>query len=387
MNKPLKAPKKTKDPAPSDHQTPIHLEYIRHLADISEDNGEEQITNYHRAMFTNKHGAELEQLAHQIKHSETRLDGLEPEWRRATEKLNAIDPLFPNNGSAAKTEESPQPWNHWDRWMFVMAGIGVVCLVVFGVLNISFNLIESGLVLFGDHPYRAYFWAALLPVGALGIKIGWDLITSRSFKSIYVWCCLGTGFLGVLVWLQSYASIYPSLSMSTAEQLESIHLLTDQETADPKVPFGKVKWVDMILVVSQAIAELFLSALLGIYMTIIYQKHRTIKPSIHPEYLYWDGERLKLERSVFDERKTLATARGRMKELDSQLAVYLAYAKSVYQRELVLSQNHCFRKERLLTELTSDVMERLQSIRASSDINHLIADSPGEPASLETKTA
>ena len=76
-----------------------------------------------------------------------------------------------------------------------------------------------------------------------------------------------------------------------------------------------------------------------------------------------------------------------MKELDSQLAVYLAYAKSVYQRELVLSQNHSFRKERLLTELTSDVMERLQSIRASSDINRLIADSPGKPASLETKTA
>ena len=387
MNKPFKVLGTSTDPSSLAPQPPIHLEYIRHLADISDDNGEEQITKYHQAMFTHKHGAELEQLAHQVKHSETRLDGLEPEWRRVTEKVNEIDPILPNQGNATKSEEPPQLWNHWDRWMFVMAGIGVVCLVVFGVLNISFNLIESGLVLFGDHPYRAYFWAALLPVGALGIKIGWDLITSRSFKSIYVWCCLVTGFLGVLIWLLSYASIYPSLSMSTAEQLESIQLFTDQETADLTVPFGNVKWVDMALVVSQAIAELFLSALLGIYMTIIYQKHRTIKPSIHPEYLHWDGERLKLERSVFDERKTLATARGRMKELDSQLAVYLAFAKSVYQRELALSQNDSSRKERLLTDLASEVMERLQSITESREINHLIEDSPGEHASLETKTA
>lgn len=55
--------------------------------------------------------------------------------------------------------------------------LAVISLLVFGVFNVSFNLLESGIVTFTEHPVRAYLWAALLPVGALGVKVGrfWNL--------------------------------------------------------------------------------------------------------------------------------------------------------------------------------------------------------------------
>ena len=93
--------------------------------------------------------------------------------------------------------------------MFAAALLGIASLIVFGVLNISFNLLESGLVTFMENPVRAYFWTALLPVGALGVKVGWDFLQNRRIRDMYLWACLALGVGGVLVWVAAYASIYP----------------------------------------------------------------------------------------------------------------------------------------------------------------------------------
>jgi hypothetical protein len=41
--------------------------------------------------------------------------------------------------------------------MFASALLGIIGLLVFGVLNVSVNLLESGLVTFLESPVRAYF--------------------------------------------------------------------------------------------------------------------------------------------------------------------------------------------------------------------------------------
>lgn len=39
----------------------------------------------------------------------------------------------------------------------------------------------------------AYLWAALLPVGALAVKVGWDVLASARLRTLYLWACLGIG--------------------------------------------------------------------------------------------------------------------------------------------------------------------------------------------------
>src|SRR5881396_4294701 len=96
--------------------------------------------------------------------------------------------------------------------MFIVGCLGIVCLITFGVWNISFNLLESGLITFRENPVRSYLWAALLPVGALAVKIGWDFLQDRRRRDVYLWSCLLLGMLGVIVWAGAYASVYPTLS-------------------------------------------------------------------------------------------------------------------------------------------------------------------------------
>ena len=150
----------------------IHMEFIQNLAEFSKDNGIEEVETYHRAIFLNHYGKDLERFQQQRLGHENQLEYLDAKLESANAKLVDLEKLIPVDEDGHPDVQPTAPWNHWDRAMFGAAFLGVCCLVIFGVLNISFNLLESGIVTFLEHPVRAYFWAALLPVGALGVKIG-----------------------------------------------------------------------------------------------------------------------------------------------------------------------------------------------------------------------
>jgi hypothetical protein len=91
-----------------------------------------------------------------LAYLEGRLRTMMPRWRSARNSFR-----FNVEGQQDVTPTSP--WNAWDIAMFVACALGIVCLIGFGMWNISFNLLESGLVTFRENPFRSYLWAALLP--------------------------------------------------------------------------------------------------------------------------------------------------------------------------------------------------------------------------------
>jgi hypothetical protein len=210
----------------------IHLEFIQNQAETGDGDKTEAVEVYHRALFLNRHAADLERYQQQGKIHENRLGYLETRLKEAHARLAALQQLAPVEVNGAPDVRPTSPCNLWDRAMFGISLLGVACLLVFGVLNVSFNLLESGLVTFIQNPTRAYFWAALLPVGALAVKVGWDFLQSPRKREFYLWSCLLAGIAGVLVWVGAYVSVYPTISKSTDEQIATLSVF-DQGGANP----------------------------------------------------------------------------------------------------------------------------------------------------------
>jgi hypothetical protein len=265
------------------------------------------------------------------------------------------------------------PWNLWDRTMFLLAFLGVASLLVFGVLNVSFNLLESGLVTFLESPIRAYFWAALLPVGALAVKVGWDSLQSRRGREIYQWTCLGIGIAGVLAWVAAYASVYPTLSKSTEEHIASLSVY-DQGSGDTPLVSGGAKRIDIVIVAAQAAAEIFLSAVLGMFMTMLYARHRPVRLAGNPEFLQLDEDRRGLEDAVARERVALAEARGSTSRLEHQLAAFVAFARSMFQKEAALREDQGHHQRLLLDQISQQLRDQLRAVEN------------GRPAALDART-
>jgi hypothetical protein len=210
---------------------------------------------------------------------------------------------------------------------------------------------------------RAYFWAALLPVGALGVKVGWDFLQNRRARALYLWLCLGLGIIGVLAWIAAYASVYPSLSKSVSENIQSLSVfdkagsgLLGGQSA------GGAKWVDMITVAAQAVAEVFVSAVLGMYLTTLYARHRRVRLAGNPLFTQLDDERRELEEDIARERLALASARGEECKLQNQLEALVAYAKSIFHKESENRRDESRHKKALLDEISAQLRAQLETI-------------------------
>jgi hypothetical protein len=289
---------------------------------------------------------------------------LEARLKEVHARLAGMEKLVPvtNNGEA--DIKPTAPWNAWDMFMFTVAGLAVLALLAFGVLNISFNLLESGLVTFLENPVRSYFWAALLPIGALGVKIGWDFIQSPRRREIYVWSCLAAGIIGVLVWLAAYSTVYPTLSKSTTEQLATLSVFDAPNSQNGFLrgtTAGGAKVVDAVIVAAQAIAEIFLSAALGIYMTVIHGRHRKVMLAGNPLFTQLDQERRGLEEDVARERLAIAEARGSQTRLENELTALIAYARSLFQKEAALRQDQSQQKRILLDQISEQLSAQLRT--------------------------
>lgn len=340
----------------------VHLEFIQNQTGLPEDAGIKEVEDYHRALFLHHHAQELERFQQQARTHEERLEHLDARLKGTHAKLGGMEQLIPVDLEGEPDIKPTLPWNRWDRAMFVVAALAIVSLLVFGVLNISFNLLESGLVTFVENPVRAYFWAALLPVGALAVKVGWDFLQSRRLRDAYLWASLVIGIVGVLVWLGAYAAVYPTLSKSTKEHIESLSVFEQGGSSEAGITVGGAKWVDVITVVSQATAEIFLSAVLGMYMTMLYTRHRPVRLAGNPLFTQLDQERRTLEESVEQERMALADARGNQTRLENQLSALLSFARSMFHKEAAQQRDHSRQKRVLLDQISEQLRSQLQHV-------------------------
>lgn len=360
----------TSSASPAQIPSSIHLEFIRSVVDSGEEEGAIHVEHFHRSLFLNQHGSDLERLRLERQTAEERLAALEPRLLQTQRNLATQERYVPAIEDGIPDDQPNAPWNLWDRTMFVIAAVAIVCLLLFGVLNVSFNLLESGIVTFSQNPVRAYFWAALLPVGALAVKVGWDFLRSRRARSAYLWTSLILGLLAVFIWVVAYASVYPSLSRTTDEQIAALSVFAEPAVTDDSfwgTTAGGVKRLDMILVAAQAIAEICLSAALGIYMTQVYLRHRPVRLAANPTFAQLDDDRRQLESEVSRERTALAAALGNQCRLEQQLAVFVAYARSLYQREVAAQRDRSHQKRRLIEEIADQLRSRLADIDRLGD--------------------
>ncbi len=355
------------------------MDYIQNLAVTEGQDGAAAVETYHQAMFLHEHGVELERFKQQEHIHQDRLDHLEQQLTGTRNRLAEVERLEPIENDGELDDQPTTPWNIWDRTMFAMGAIGILAMVVFGIMNISFNLLESGIVTFMEHPIRAYFWAALLPVGALAVKVGWDLLENDRSRSRYVWTTLGIGILSLLVWIGAYALVYPSLSKTTEEQIGSLTVFgSDADNATEASATG-VKTLDMINVIAQAISEICLSAVLGIYLTMIYQKHRPVRLAMNPTFYQFDQERDSLEKSIATERLALANAQGQINHLENKLTVIKAYAKALFQKETIHREENDHQKHLTLARIENELRSHLSELDQTNATN-------GHNPSIETTT-
>ena len=352
----------------------VHLEFIQNELENPEAASLEQVEDYHRALFLHHHAVEWEKYLQQAKTHEDRLAFLESQLKSTDAVLNSRSKLVPVAVNGEEDTRPTSPWNAWDLLMFVICSVGIVCLITFGIWNISFNLLESGLITFRENPVRSYLWAALLPVGALAVKIGWDFLQDRRRRDVYLWTCLVLGMSGVLVWAAAYACVYPTLSKGIGEHIAS---LTVFDNASPSssatgLNFAGAKWIDVITVASQATAEIFLSAVMGMYLTVLYARHRPVRLALDPTFNQLTQERRHLETRIAQERSNLGEANGNLVRLENQLSALIAYGRSVFHRERAQRKDQSEKRQVILDQLSEHVRSHLET----SNANRLMSKSP-----------
>lgn len=348
----------------------VHLEFIQNRATFAEGNALEEVEAYHRALFLHHHARDLERFQQEVRIHEDQLGRFELFLQETNARLSGVNKLIPVQLNGEPDIQPTSPWNAWDRAMFIGALVGICALLIFGVLNISFNLLESGLITFTESPMRAYFWAALLPVGALGVKIGWDFLQRQRLRDIYLWSCLTVGVAGVMMWLIAYAFVYPTLSKTTSEHID---LLSVFDQSSPGSGFlggtnaAGVKTADVVIVGAQAVAEIFLSAVLGMYMTVIYVRHRPVRLSPNPLYTQLDEERVSLAKNIASERLALGEARGNISRLENQMTALLSYAKSMFQKETAMQRDQNVQRIAVLEKISEQLRVQLAGVRANEN--------------------
>jgi hypothetical protein len=360
---------------------PVHLEFIQNQLENpgASTAAVGEIEHYHRALFLHHHAVEWEQARQKARTHTERLVFLESCLKETELRLTERPGLVPVIVDGREDTTPSPPWNGWEIFMFALCSLGILCLIAFGVSNISFNLLESGFITFRENPLRAYLWSALLPVGALAIKVGWDSVPEKRTRDKYLWFCLAAGILGVLVWVAAYASVYPSLSKGINDQINSLSVF-DAQSSSAAAPhglnFAGAKWIDVVTVAGQAVAEIFLSAVLGMYMTILYSRHRPVRLAVDPATVQLSQERGRLEERIARERHGLGEANGHLVKLENQLAALLAYGKSMFHRETARRQDQTQKRQIILEQLSDHVRHHLDSPEPANGLATAGAASP-----------
>jgi hypothetical protein len=354
----------------------VHLEFIQNQLENPEPTGPDEIEKYHRALFMHHHAVQWEKYRQQARTHEEKLLFLEGQLKATDLELGARAKLVPVTVDGQEDAKPTSPWNLWDMLMFGACVAGIVCLITFGVWNISFNLLESGLITFRDNPLRSYLWAALLPVGALAVKVGWDFLQDRQRRDIYLWSCLLVGMMGVLVWVIAYACVYPTLSKGVNEHIAALTVFdnSSNSAAGSGLNFAGAKWIDVVTVAGQAVAEIFLSAVMGIYLTTLYARHRPVRLAYDPAFVQLSHERQSLETNIARERMQLGEANGNLVRLENQLTALISFGKSLFHRESARRLDQTAKRQVILDQLSDHLRTHLDGVEPA---NRLAATNAG----------
>src|SRR5207249_8890219 len=88
--------------------------------------------------------------------------------------------------------------------------------------------------------------------------------------------------------------------------------------SDLGLNWAGAKWIDVVTVAGQAIAEIFLSAVMGMYLTSLYSRHRPVRLAPDPAFVQLDRVRENLEERIARERVNLGEATGHLTRLENQ---------------------------------------------------------------------
>jgi hypothetical protein len=196
------------------------------------------------------------------------------------------------------------------------------------------------------------------------VKIGWDFLENSKRRQLYLWICLSLGLLGVIVWAGAYACVYPTLSKGINEHIAALTVFDNSPAGATTgaLNFAGAKWIDVVTVAAQAVAEIFLSAVLGMYLTSLYLRHRPVRLAQDPAFVQFSQERRSLEEQIARERLSLGDAQGNLVRLENQLAALLAYGKSMFHRETAKRQDQSEKRQLVLEQLSEHVREHLERI-------------------------
>jgi hypothetical protein len=342
----------------------VHLEFIQNQ--LENPTGAHEVEHYHRSLFMHHHAVEWEKFQQIAKTHGEKVAFLEGRLKNTDLGLSERTRFVPVTADGQEDTRPNSTWNAWDVAMFVACSLGILCLITFGVWNISFNLLESGLVTFRENPLRSYLWAALLPVGALAVKLGWDLLQDKKRRDIYLWSCLIAGMAGVFVWVGAYACVYPTLSKGIDEHIAALTVFDNQPAGSPSagLNFAGAKWIDVITVAGQAVAEIFLSAVMGMYLTGLYARHRPVRLAQDPAFVQLSQERSELEEKIARERLGLGEATGHLVRLENELAALIAYGKSMFLRESARREDQSQKKQVILDHLSDHLRHHIEAANA-----------------------
>jgi len=130
--------------------------------------------------------------------------------------------------------------------------------------------------------------------------------------------------------------------------------------------FAGAKWIDVITVAGQAVAEIFLSAVLGMYLTTLYARHRPVRLAYDPAFSQLSQERKSLEASIARERLGLGEATGNLLRLENQLSALIAYGTSVFHRETARRQDQAEKRQVILDQLSEHLRSHLDTVEVGS---------------------
>jgi hypothetical protein len=171
----------------------------------------------------------------------------------------------------------------------------------------------------------------------------------------------------VLVWAGAYACVYPSLSKGIGEHIASLTVFDDPSSVSHSgLNFAGAKWIDVITVASQAVAEIFLSAVMGMYLTNLYLRHRPVRLAQDPAYVQLSQERKKLEADIARERLSLGDATGNLTRLENQLAALVAYGTSVFHKETARRQDQAEKRQVILDQLSDHLRTHLETLESGN---------------------
>lgn len=165
-------------------------------------------------------------------------------------------------------EEEQAEWTIFDKTNFgLLVGGTIICLVI-GATNAYAAMINSGALVFIEHPTTAFLLSLIVPVASLAIKQASMFFYYANAKLLYTKVIAGLTAFILLIWTLSFASEYGSPTatpdFSYSEEAGS--------------PFNWLVWL-------QLLGEMLAASALALGAELIYHKYDPDLETENPDYL------------------------------------------------------------------------------------------------------